>query len=1065
MRKLLCLMAGMVLLFHAAISQDLEVSGKITDDYGNPIPGASVVEKATKNGTIAGADGSFSLKTKQGAILEISGLGFVSRDVKVNGPTLAISLQTSTAALNEVVVTGVGVATSRKKLGIAVESVTADKLPKTINASIDQALIGKIAGAQISSTNGSPGAPTNILLRGINTINRGTMPMILLDGIEVKATDLNSLDVNAIERIEVVQGAASATIYGAQGANGVIQMFSKKGRPGKINVDISSSISSNELLNVGDVHKSAFHSFTTNANGEVIGSSGNPLTLDPDLVSYKENVLVNLIDPTANQNKPYDKNLLYYDHYKMFFQKSTTYNNAISVSGGRDRVDFNISASDNRQNTNFKGNGDFARSNFISNIGVELIKNLRFRSITQLVYTKNTQLDQTGRTIIYALNNSRPFADYDYRDPMGNYGAYYGDAVGVNGYNPNYQNQYGKVDNKKIDIVQSFNLNYRLPKFVELDVKYGLNYQTQDIINSVASQDDNVNADYQQYWLEYYAPFVSYGAPGTADATGEINHFRYRTTFQNFLSTATFRTDFKNDFNINFPLRTVTQVAYDYRKNHFDEYVTYGVDAPSYTPYTASQMGSYKIQSDYTEPFITYGYLLNQRFEFGDFAGISGGFRSDYSSAFGRGSKPNTFPRADAYLRLSQLNFWENAPGLSRIISEFRLRGAYGEAGIQPRPFDRYVTLNTRNMGTNVGFVFPTVNANPDLNVEVSKEFEVGGDLSFNVLKGDWLKTINLSVTYWDRKTEGAIYNVDAAPSTGIGTIKDNAFGLGAKGIQASLSAQILANRVLNWNFLVNFSKQSSKITSLLGPPIVVISAAGSSNYILKPGEKIGQIYGYIGLHDVNETDPATGESYIPKDQQGNYVLASNGWVVDKATKQPYFTPIQYNLGDPNPKFNLSFINDISFKNFLNFSMQWDWIEGSHIYNQTKQWMYRDGIHGDYANPITIDGQTGAWTAFYRGVYAQRQANGTKNYFYEDASFMRLRNLSLALDFARLFNVKSVQRLQLVLTGRNLVTFTKYTGYDPEVSSGATNSAFDRGVDHNTVPNLKSYQIGINLGF
>lgn len=1064
MRKLLCLMAGMVLLFHAAISQELEVSGKITDDYGSPVGGASIVEKATKKGTIAGADGSFTIKTTQGAILEISYLGFVSRDVKVNGPTLAISLQTSTAALNEVVVTGVGVATSRKKLGISVESVTADKLPKTVTASVDQALVGKIPGAQISSVNGSPGAPTNILLRGINTINRGTMPMILLDGLEVKATDLNSLDVNAIERVEVVQGAASATIYGAQGANGVIQLFSKKGRAGKINVDVASSVSFNTLLNIGDVKKSAFHSFTTNANGEVVGSSGNPLVLDPELISYKENVLVNLVDPTAKQDKPYDKNLLYYDHYKMFFQQSTTYNNAISISGGRDRVDFNISASDNRQNTNFKGNGDYSRSNFIANLGVELLKGLRFRTITQLVYTKNTQIDPNGRTIYFALNNSRPFADYDYIDALGNHGAYYGDAVGVNGYNPAYQNQYGKVDDKKIDIVQSFNLNYRLPKFVELDVKYGLNYQTQDIENFIADQTDNANAAYQQYWLEYYAPFVSYGAPGLPEETGEINNWRNRNTFQNFLATATFRTDFKNDFNINFPLRTVTQVAYDYRKSLFTQYITYGVDAPSYTPYTAAQMGSYKIQRDYTEPFITFGYLVNQRFEFGEFAGISGGFRSDYSSAYGRGSKPFTFPRGDAYLRLSQLNFWDNAQ-LTSVIPEFRVRAAYGEAGIQPSPFQRYPVLNTRNIGTNVSFVFPTTNPNPDLSVEVSKEFEVGADFTFNALKGDWLKTINFSITYWDRSTTGGIYGVDAAPSTGVGRILNNAIGLDAKGIQASLNLPVLSSKNLTWNFTTNFGKQVSKIGTLTGPPIVVISNAGSTNYVLKSGEKIGQIYAYIGIHDVNQTNPATGESYIPKDQQGNYVVASNGWVVDKATKQPYFSALQYPIGDPNPKFNISFINDLTFKNFLTFSMQWDWLEGNYLYNQTKEWMYRDGIHADYANPVTIDGQTGAWTAFYRGVYAQRAANGTKNYFYEDASFFRLRNLSVGVDFAKLFNAKFAQRLQLILTGRNLVTFTKYTGYDPEVSSGASNSAWDRGVDHNTVPNLKSYQIGLNLGF
>jgi hypothetical protein len=114
---------------------------------------------------------------------------------------------------------------------------------------------------------------------------------------------------------------------------------------------------------------------------------------------------------------------------------------------------------------------------------------------------------------------------------------------------------------------------------------------------------------------------------------------------------------------------------------------------------------------------------------------------------------------------------------------------------------------------------------------------------------------------------------------------------------------------------------------------------------------------------------------------------------------------------------------------------------------------------------LTIEGNTAAYTAFYRGVYAQRQANGTKNYFYEDASFVRLRNISLAFDAARFVKIRGFERLQLVLAGRNLVTFTDYTGFDPEISSGRNNSAFDRGVDHNTIPNLKSYQIGLNIGF
>jgi hypothetical protein len=127
--------------------------------------------------------------------------------------------------------------------------------------------------------------------------------------------------------------------------------------------------------------------------------------------------------------------------------------------------------------------------------------------------------------------------------------------------------------------------------------------------------------------------------------------------------------------------------------------------------------------------------------------------------------------------------------------------------------------------------------------------------------------------------------------------------------------------------------------------------------------------------------------------------------------------------------------------------------------------MYRDGIHADYSKPINIDGQTEAWSAFYRGAYAVRAANGTKSYFMEDASFWRLRNISIGVDFAKFVHIKGINKLQLVLSGRNIATITKYSGYDPEVSSGTNNSAWDRAVDHNTIPNIKSYMIGLNIGF
>ncbi|MEP6728086.1 MAG: SusC/RagA family TonB-linked outer membrane protein, partial [Bacteroidota bacterium] len=1044
-----------------ARSQNVDISGKVADDKGNPIPGVSVQEKTSKRGTTTDINGVFKLSAKPGTTLVFSSVGFDNKSVVVDkSGAVSVTMTSSNLALSEVVVTGVGAATSKKKLGVAVETVNLANQVKVTSGDVGQQLVGQIAGAQISSTNGNPGQPLNIVLRGINTVQGGTSPMILIDGLEVRATDLNSIDVNIIDRVEVVQGAAAASLYGAQGANGVIQLFTKKAKAGKINIDIASSATTNSLLNTGNVHKADKHAFTTGASGNVIQSNGSPLNFDPVLGVYDANVQYSALGLTSYAETPYNANLKYYDHYKEFFQKGYVFNNAVTVSGTKDKVDFLLSASNNKQNSNFKGNGDYERSNLTAKLGIDLFKGLKLTSFTQLVYTKNTLNDQTGRGILFSLNNTRPFADYQYKDPDGNYGVYVGDAAGVNGANPNYVNQYTSSLINTVDIIQNLDLNYKLPRFLELDAKYGLNVKNRNTIYRYENQEFNQNAVYNQfYYFNNFDPTNS-----GANTTGEIDNYEERTTFQNFIGTATVRTDFDKDFHIKIPLKTVTTVAFDYRKNLFKRYQSYGYDAPEFTPWNASQGSVYKVLDDYIEPFITYGFLANQRFEWGDIAGFSVGVRSDLSSAFGSGAVAQTFPRGDAYLNVSKFKFWENSK-ISNVFSDFKLRAAYGEAGIQPKPFQRFPVLETQSLGPKSVLRFNVTSPNPKLEVELSKEAEFGFDMGFKLLKGTWLQNANLSFTYWDRKTDNAIWDVDGPASTGIGFQSDNAFGLASHGIQASLNLNMLNSKNFSWNMTTNFSKQTSEITKVKGADVVILTSAGSTGITLKPGYKIGQLFGFLVLKDVNQLDPTTGLPFIAKANQGNYEVASNGYVVSKATHQPISSPGQYAFGDPNPAFNMSFINTFSYKGFLTLGVQFDWINGSHLYNQTKEWMYRDGISGDYTNQFAIGGVSHAYTAFYRGIYQAGANNGTKDYFYEDASFGRLRNLSLGIDFAKLFKIKTFQRLQLVLSGRNLATITKYTGYDPEVSSGTANSAFDRGVDHNSIPNTKAYTIGLNIGF
>lgn len=1062
---------GFLLLFatQALWAQSSRVTGKVADSKdGSPL--ANVTVKVKGGGaTSTETDGSFSIVLKsQEATIDFSYIGYVTKSIKVKaGEAVTISLEVDQKALSEVVVTGTGVATSKKKTAIAVESITADKLPSTPTADVGNALVGKIAGAQISSTNGSPGQPINILLRGINSIRGGTAPMILLDGIEVGSSGLESLDLNNIERVEVIQGPAAASIYGAQGANGVIQLFSKKGKQGKINIDVSSSVAINQLLNIGNVNKAKNNAFLVNSNGEVMnggGSGATPIQFDPVTGSYLDNPVFNLIDPNSKNKNPYNKNLLWYDHYKMFFQKASTFNNSVNISGSRDRFDFSLVASDSRQETVFKNNGKYSRTNLSSNLGVELFKNFRLRSNTQIVSTQSSLLDPSGRNMFYAINNSRPFANYEQRDAAGFHSPYFGDAVGVNGYNFNYITENAKVKDQTIDLIQTFNLNYKFPRFVELDAKYGINRSALNSRYDIAEQSHSVGADYWAYWAEWYSPRTSYGVPNASSESGEINQGDYITFFQNFNANATVRFNFKKDFNINIPLQTSTMFGYDYRKRNYKELVSYGTDAPDFLPYNATNMANFKIASDYKSEFATFGYLINQRFDWADLGGLSVGFRSDYSSAFGQGSKPFGFPRGDAYFRVSALNFWQQS-NVSDVVTEWKVRGAYGEAGIQPGAYDRFPILGTATIGSQSAFSTPVRNANANLQIEVSKELEVGTDIGLKLGKNSWLSNANISFTYWDRTSENIIDEVDVAPSIGVGRLLTNTMTLKSNGIQASLNLNVLNSKDWTWNFTTNFSKQKSIIYSVAGgAELIKQSNAGSSQYVIKAGEKIGQLYGYLFLNAVDAVGP-DGQPYIPKADQSLYEVASNGYVVNKTTKQPYATAGRYAMGDPNPKFNVSFINDVNYKGFVTLSMQWDWIYKSSLYNQTKQWMYRDGIHKDYDMPVTINGQTEAWTAFYRGAYAVRQANGTKSYFLEDATFFRLRNIALAVDLAKVVKLKGVNRMQLVVSGRNLITLTKYSGMDPEISSGGVNSAWDRGVDHNTIPNVKSYQVGLNLSF
>jgi TonB-dependent starch-binding outer membrane protein SusC len=1098
MKRTLLLLFAVCWVTYAS-AQDRNITGKVTDDAGAGLPGVNVIIRGTTNGTVTDVDGKYSISVPEsGATLVFSFIGLTTKEIAVGGASVIDTQLTLDAKqLSEIVVTGAGVATEKRKLGISVESVTAADLPAAPSASIDQALIGKIPGAQITTTSGNPGDPVNIVLRGINSVQGGTKPLIMMDGIQIGATDMGSLDLSNVERVEVTQGAAASALYGAQGANGVIQIFSKKGKKGPVSINFSTSYAQNEYINSGDVNKADKHSWLTDANNNIVSTNGTILQINalgslPTAtgtgISYQNSWLSStgtvlgardtrwaVLSPLNVSDKPYDANLQFNDHIAQMFKKGYTVNNNLNISGANDKSDYSIALSNTNTLTSIMSNGHYERSNLSVNVGTELFKNFKIRSTTQVVFTKNDidrglgggggslwgLGDRPGNTgLVWDFLNTSQFFDLNWTNADGlppasqNAG-----IVSVNAGNPYYDAYYSSSLDKKIDVIQNFNANYKINKYLTLDATYGLNYRTQNVRWKWLNQSQHPQGTYSGFYA--------------SNNRGEIVDWQYSNTFQNFIANAFVTTDFKEDFGLNVPITTSTQLSYDYRKRYYTQYATYGLGLPLLPPINVTSTASQAVASDYTQEFITFGYLLNQKFNFGEFGGVTAGFRSDYSSAFGGGSKPFTFPHYDGFIAPSAFSFWD---GVESVVPYFKLRAAYGEAGIQPGAFDRYPVLGQGNLGAALYYGNPTTPNDPNMQVEVSKELEVGTDFTISLNnQGTWLREMNVAFTYWDRSSENVIYSVSQPPSVGYPSALTNAIDMSSNGIQFSVSLPVLDAPNLKWDFTTNFGKQTSKIDAIAGgADIILTSSAGSSAMTLSPGVKIGQIYGYKALTSIDQLRP-DGTRYIAEANVGNYEIV-DGRVVNIITKAMQWEQTATPFGDPNPAFNMSFINNLRYKNFLTLGFQFDWVNKSHIYNQVREWMYRDAIHKDFTTPVTIGGETGAYTAYYMSAYSGSNGgelnspngggNATKDYYYEDATFLRLRNVSLGFDIAKVANLKYFRKLELVLTGRNILTVTKYRGFDPEISSATTaNSAFDRGVDNGTMPNIKSYQVGLNVSF
>lgn len=1032
---LLFCLPGSILLYGQT-----SVNGKITDEDGYGLIGATVIARGTTTGTVTDAEGEFNLMVPPGIIdLRVTYTGYTERIIPlVAGRTrYEIILKTDSKLLGEIIVTGVGTATDRRRTAISVETISGDELPAVSSGSIDQALAGKIPGAYIQQTSGQPGQQANIILRGINSL-QGTNPMILIDGIQVSTDNLYNgsdrnlssrladIDFNNIERVEVVQGAAAATIYGAQGANGVIQLFSKKGRAGETQVSLNTMVGvANPLF--GKFELASAHAFQTDASGRMIDSNGEPLMQNAAGVWSQplfENGDVVLTDNTYQEP--------FFIHQDEIFRSNiVNYRTSLSLSGGSEKMTYNVIGTLNNQESTLRGGNQ--RFNLGLQLGFQVFDRIDVNVGLRLIRGNNETGGITGTTdgngALNAVVTARPFVDFGFRNPDG---SLVSNPLSDNTVNPLYTNTYRTRSSTLTRVIPNINLNWKLTDFLTLDYKYGIDYYRDDFEDQIVNQLNILSGS---------------GQAGIIPVEGRVEERLREGTLQNSIVSAFL------DFGDNDRWRSRTQFAFDYRNRQFSSVDVTGTGLPPFPPMSLGAAEAFGVNK-FAESFVTYGGLINQRLEWQGKVGVSAGLRADYSSAFGEGSDPFIFPRGDVYVRLSEFDFWG---GAKANFPEVKLRAAYGQAGVQPGAFDRVRTLTAGQFG-NGGFLTPrSLQQNPQLGVQVSEEVEMGVDVAITPGNRNvgWFPYFRFSATYWDRTGDDVIREIGRAPSTGSLSILDNAITLSSNGWQASLTATVMEEANFGWDFTTNFSRQRTVLDAISNGVDIPVG----NHFLLQPGVELGTLRGLVALTDVDQR-AADGSFILGDDRSGFSVVPESGYVVDANGNVQFGNDIE-TIGNGLPDFNVSFINEFHIGQGVRLGFQLDWVEGVDLYNQTKQWSYRDNVHGDVDDPVTINGQSGAYLSYYRSLY---NTNNPNSAFVEDGSFLRLRNASVSVDLAKFFKLGALEMVRLEFTGFNLFTITDYSGFDPEAASDL-NDPTRIGLDEYAFPNSRVYQFGLNVQF
>jgi len=1054
MRKLLSCLVGLALLCHSAISQTVEVSGKVSDDKGNPVSGASVQEKNSKKGTTTDANGLFKLTTKSGTTLVITSIGFDKQQVSASS-SLVIVLASSNTALSEVVVTALGVKREKKALGYAVSTVGKKDLELRPEADLGRILNGKAPGLNVLSTSGLSGSGTNINIRGISTITGTSDPLFVVDGVPFGSSTNNGaanftygtqtssrfldLDPNNIESVNILKGLSAVTLYGEAGRNGVILVTTKNGSTQnsrkKTEITVSQSLFQTKAV-LPEYNTSYGGGFDLSLGLLFFSNWGAKFTNPPAKVTHPYDKASLNADFPEYKGVPYDYK--FYNSVPRFFRTGTSSTTAVNLGGSSGGINYNMNYSHNDDKGYLPGNR-LVKNNFGIG-GTGKLGNRFTISGTMNYVSTNVQSPPTSNSYGNNATNTSVFGNVmytptavdlmglPYEKPSDHSQVYYRNDNGIqnprwtlyNAFTVDKVNRtYGQMSTK-FDITKGLNLTYRIGY-------------------------DNYT-EYQEY---------SQNKGGVATPTGILRTLNRTNTIWDHTAILSFNHNLGGNFTLNADAGgNIRKDMYDQTGMTSTQQLVYGLlNHANFITHTTTSENGVTSLIDKGET-LGIGAFATGTVAYKDYAYLTVGGRNSWKSTVEEKNRSIFYPNvAFSYIPTSAIAALQN----NKNINYLKLRVGYSTSANFPPPYATRTSLNVvskyfiTSSGNSVNInSIPNLLPNSNLKPELLKETEAGVEGKF------FNNKISLDFTMYRRVANDQILRRDLDPSTGFTAQQINAGTVTNKGIEIQLGVVAFENKDWKWELTGLYSLNKSMVSDI-PDYLPQVNTAGYSNEgtFAKNGYPLGVI-----MSNYFQRDAKTGLRLVGTD--GNYINSNDIGVI----------------GDPNPLYKVTGISSLTYKTF-SFRMQWDYTQGGQMFSGTAGALLGRGVTKDtqfdraasYILPGTLENgqpnniQISSSQAYYGNSITNGAADESAIF---DATCIRLREASISYSVpASLLTKMPFGSISFSLSGTNLwyyaPNFPKYVHFDPEASGlGVSNG---RGLEFLSGPSARRMGASIRVTF